>query len=329
MALMRPEPGGPAVGASVPAGDEGSASAAPVLRLQVFSDLHLETERFDPAPAPGADALILAGDIDATWQAYERFAGWPVPVFAVAGNHEFDGREWLAAWPALRDLGERLGITWLEHESVVLPLSAGGRVRLVGATRWSDFGVFGEPGRAKAEKAAAYFQSLMAGSIGGRPLDVGEVKAIAAASRARLVEQLAEPTDADATVAITHFAPSLRCADPRYGQQPGTASFCNADDDLLPHADLWVHGHLHCRHDFTFDSPRPGAPGHRTRVVSRARGHLRRGEALGYDREPPLVTLPLRWIGLTPHAVWNTAGDRSSNAGAADRPVRNPRSPTR
>ncbi len=42
----------------------------------------------------------------------------------------------------------------------------------------------------------------------------------------------------DATVVITHFAPSLRSADPRYGMQPGTASFCNADDDLLRRADL-------------------------------------------------------------------------------------------
>lgn len=321
MAPIRPEPGGPGAPAPPSADADAPATVGPVLRLQVLSDLHLETECFDPEPAPGADALILAGDIDATWQAYERFAGWPVPVFAVAGNHEFDGREWLAAWPALRDLGDRLGITFLEHESVVLPLSAGGRVRLVGATRWSDFGVFGAPGRAKAEKAAAYFQSLMAGSIGGRPLDVGEVKAIAAASRVRLAERLAEPTDADATVAITHFAPSLRCADPRYGHQPGTASFCNADDDLLSHADLWVHGHLHCRHDFTVDTPRPGVPDHRTRVVSRARGHLRRGEAVGYGDEPPLVTLPLRWIGSTPHAVWNTAGHHSSNTGAADRPA--------
>ena len=41
-------------------------------------------------------------------------------------------------------------------------------------------------------------------------------------------------------MAITHFAPSLRSADPRFGSQSGTASFCNADDELLPLADLWL-----------------------------------------------------------------------------------------
>jgi hypothetical protein len=30
-------------------------------------------------------------------------------------------------------------------------------VRFVGATRWSDFGLFGERGRVKAERAASYF----------------------------------------------------------------------------------------------------------------------------------------------------------------------------
>ena len=82
----------------------------------------------------------------------------------------------------------------------------------------------------------------------------------------------------DATVVITHFAPSFRSADPRYGAQPGTASFCNADDDLITKADLWIHGHLHCRHDY-----RVREAGRETRVVCNARGHGKRGEAEGYD----------------------------------------------
>ena len=80
-------------------------------------------------------------------------------------------------------------------------------------------------------------------------------------------------------MAISHFAPSLRSADLRFGQQPGTASFCNADDGLIPLADLWLHGHLHCRHDYTV-----ARPGRRpTRVASQARGLLRKGECAGFD----------------------------------------------
>ena len=52
------------------------------------------------------------------------------------------------------------------------------------------------------------------------------------------------------TVVVTHFAPSLRSADPRYGLTPGTAGFCNALDDLFPLAQWWLHGHLHCPQDY-------------------------------------------------------------------------------
>jgi len=47
----------------------------PDLRLLAVSDLHLESESFDPEPAPDADVLILAGDIDRRWQGFER---WPL-----------------------------------------------------------------------------------------------------------------------------------------------------------------------------------------------------------------------------------------------------------
>ena len=78
---------------------------------------------------------------------------------------------------------------------------------------------------------------------------------------------------------VTHFAPSLASADPRYGLQPGTASFCNADDDLIPRADTWLHGHLHCRHDYLVEraGKRP------TRVVCQARGLVTRGEDVGWE----------------------------------------------
>jgi hypothetical protein len=48
------------------------------MRLQLLSDLHLESEAFDPEPAPDAELLVLAGDIDSTWAGLERFARWPV-----------------------------------------------------------------------------------------------------------------------------------------------------------------------------------------------------------------------------------------------------------
>ena len=257
------------------------------MRLQLLSDLHLETEVFEPAPAPDAELLVLAGDIDSTCAGLEKFRGWPVPVLFIAGNHEFDQREITQAWPALRERCAALGMRLLECESAVLTDSAGQRIRFVGTTRWCDFDLFGPAHRERAMRAGRYFMKVMRSTRHGAPLDAAAVRAEALACGAWLKAELLQAKGAwDATVVITHFAPSLRSADPRYGPQPGTASFCNADDALLPMADLWIHGHLHCQHDYTV----PHARG-TTRVVCNSRGHARKGEA---DAHQPLLVLDVK-----------------------------------
>jgi Calcineurin-like phosphoesterase len=245
--------------------------------------LHLETEVFEPTPAPGAELLVLAGDIDSGWGGLERFRHWPVPVIFVAGNHEFDQREVTQAWPALRAHCTGLGLRLLECENLVVADSAGRRIRFVATTRWCDFDLFGAAQRERAMRAAGYYMKVMRATRHGQPLDAAAVREEALVCRDWLRSELERPRAGwDATVVITHFAPSLRSADPRYGSQPGTASFCNADDALLPHADLWIHGHLHCRHDYRV----PHAQG-MTRVACNSRGHSRKGEAKGHD--PALV----------------------------------------
>ena len=52
------------------------------------------------------------------------------------------------------------------------------------------------------------------------------------------------------------------------------------DDDLLPRAALWLHGHLHCRHDYR------DACG--TRVLCNARGLSAKGEDAGWDPLRPV-----------------------------------------
>jgi len=246
------------------------------MRLQLLSDLHLETEAYQPEPAPGAELLVLAGDVDSGWAGLRRFADWPVPVIYVPGNHEYDRRDFDEARAGIRRLSEELGFTLLDDAACVRTDAKGRRVRFVGSTRWSDFDVFGAAGRERAIRAAGYFQRVMAATRHGRPFDAEAVREEALRCRDWLAEELARGEngpDWEATVAITHFAPSLRSADPRYGKQPGTASFCNADDELMPGARLWLHGHLHCQHDY-----RIGA----TRIVCNARGHEQKGEAAGF-----------------------------------------------
>jgi hypothetical protein len=92
---------------------------------------------------------------------------------------------------------------------------------------------------------------------------------------------LATPFDGT-TIAVTHYAPTLRSADPRYGISPGTAGFCNALDDLLPFADVWMHGHLHCANDYVVEGT-----DWRCRVVANPLGYASKGEQAAF--RPDLV----------------------------------------
>ena len=249
------------------------------MRLQLLSDLHLESEPFDPEPAADADVLVLAGDIDSTWAGFERFAQWPVPVLLVAGNHEFDGREWNDAWPALRAHAHRCGVRLLERETCELSGRDGRRVRLLATTRWADFDLYGDALRERAMRSGGYFMRLMQATRDGVAFDAAAMRSEALACRAWLAQELPRPHECDATVVITHFGPCADSADPRFGQQPSTASFCNDDRALLAQVDLWLHGHVHCCHDYLV--AREGGPP--TRVVCNARGLLDKNEGHGFD----------------------------------------------
>lgn len=92
---------------------------------------------------------------------------------------------------------------------------------------------------------------------------------------------------------VTHFAPSLRSADPRYGLVPGTAGFCNVMDDLLPCDDLWLHGHLHCASDYVAKGLRDDGSAWQCRVVANPLGYARKGEQLQFQ---PASVIDLRQV---------------------------------
>ena len=273
------------------------------MRIQLMSDLHLEAHpHFKPQPAAGADVLVLAGDIG-SYQAgsslrtddwgLARFSPtpalggqgtWPTPVLFVPGNHEYDARDVDAAQAQLMAVCQRLGITWLDRQTVQM-----GDVRFIGTTLWTDFDVLSAPNepmtsamkkRNKAFSAANFHLKKAQMQRGGALFLAENVREEGLSCQAWLRAALAQPKPRSLgkTVVVTHFAPSLKSHDPVYGVQPGTAGFCNALDDLLPCADLWLHGHLHCQLDYTVG---------RCRVVANPLGYVRKNEQLGFA--PQLV----------------------------------------
>ena len=272
------------------------------MKIQLLSDLHLEAHpHWEPHPAPGAEVLVLAGDIGSYQPGSQlidtdfglgRFSphqGWPTPVLFVPGNHEYDAQDFDHAHARLRATCERLGLIWLERETVVLD-----GVRFVGTTLWTDFDALGsaahKPGtaapaqaagnalaqqltaREKAFQAANYYLKKTQTTRGGVPMLAEQVRELGLECQQWLRAALTPPY-AGATVVITHFAPSLRSADPRYGHVPGTAGFCNALDELLPSAQIWLHGHLHAPSNYVHQG---------CRVVANPLGYARKNEQAAF-----------------------------------------------
>ena len=274
------------------------------MRLQLISDLHLERcPDFVAKAGPNVDVLVLAGDIGsyqvgsrltesdfglARFSPLQPGAPW-THVLYVPGNHEYDGLDYAQTHARLRDTCDRLGITWLEREVLTL-----GRVRFIGSTLWSDFDAFAGAEidltrqlqlRQKAYRAADYYLRKNTTLRQGAPMLADAIRELSLAAQDWLRQALRQPFDGS-TVVVTHFAPSLRSADARYGLTPGTAGFCNALDELLPYAQLWLHGHLHCANDYVVQGS-TGGRDFACRVVANPLGYASKNEQMSY--RPDLV----------------------------------------
>jgi hypothetical protein len=267
-----------------------------MMRIQLFSDLHLERDpTFRPFIAPDTDVIVLAGDIgsyqpgsrlhssDFGLELFSPALGAPCPtVLFVPGNHEFDSLDFAETTGRLRATCARLGITWLDQQVVTI-----GNVRFMGTTLWSDFDALAmrelDPVkqlsmRNKAMRAANYYLSKNTTLTDGAQVLAEGLREMSLACQAWLRMALATPFDGK-TVVVTHFAPSLSSADPRYGLAAGTAGFCNSLDALLPLADVWMHGHLHCMNDYVVEDK---VTGKACRVVANPLGYLSKNEQVQF-----------------------------------------------
>lgn len=278
------------------------------MKLQLLSDLHLELQAdWQARPTPGADLLVLAGDIG-SYQTGSRLSdvnfgltrfsplyGWPCPVVFVPGNHEYDGLDFDEAHDLLQTVCQRLGIIWLERQTLLWPTpgSRGQAVRLIGTTLWTDFDALtpeldaAQPhgltqgrlkerqhqARNKAFRAANYYLENTKTTRHGTAMLAPAVREQGLQCQQWLSQALGEPFEGD-TLVITHFAPSLQSADPRYGLTPGTAGFCNALDHLLPQASHWLHGHLHTPNRYVH---------HGCQVIANPMGYARKNEQQWFD----------------------------------------------
>ena len=234
------------------------------MKIQVASDLHLEilSSRFPGyrvVEQTDADVLVLAGDIHSQDQAVAAFADWPVPVVLLNGNHEFYGASPERATVSLQlAAGRSANIHYLENQAWAL-----GNVRFLGCCLWTDYELYGA-----ADEAMEVAQRLLMDHSRIRvddhmPFLPRHAREIHRASLEWLRVQLAIPHSGK-TVVCTHHGPSAQSTHARFVDNPLNPCFMSNLDDLMQHADLWIHGHVHNSFDYHAG---------RARVVVNPRGY--------------------------------------------------------
>jgi len=233
--------------------------------VQVMSDLHLGRGS-EPVPplADGAELVVVAGDTcEGLVVAVEALrAAFPgVEIAMVAGNHEFYGHVWRDELAAGRERARALGVHLLENETARFRT-----LRVIGATFWTDYLLFGPSLRQPAMRSA-YEQMRDHKRIRWnrdpwarfRPQ---EALSLHVQSRNYFEAELARPHDG-VTMLLAHHGMAIEALDPAHERSLLAAAY-TSEIPFATGADLVVTGHTHRPLDF-----RRG----RTRYVSNPRGY--------------------------------------------------------
>ena len=258
------------------------------LRIHLLSDLHCEFAPFQPDPGAVSDCdiVVLAGDIDLGVRgvSWARKAFPSKPIIYVSGNHEFYGHHWTQLLDELREEAARWGVHFLEDDAVEID-----GVRFLGSALWTDFRYFRDESVASAVRACERgmndFRKIRATPLPvsdgpsqtaiparvryGKRLTAQHVRVRHRASVKWLREQLQIASDQGSRpVVVTHHLPSARSVSPRFATDELTPAFASHLDDLLPFAQLWIHGHTHDSIDYVVQTGE-----RQTRVVCNPRGY--------------------------------------------------------
>lgn len=235
------------------------------MRIQFFSDIHLEFGRFD-VPATNADVIVAAGDIGVGTEGIEWLGETGKPVIYVAGNHEFYLGEYFEVQRALAVAAAGSHVHYLEQSEIEL---AG--VRFLGATLWTDFGGGDPQLMAEAQHGMNDYVQIR---FEHKTMHPRHTMALNHSTRDWLDKALSRPFEGK-TVVVTHHAPSYSSwraeVDSFYKH-----AYCNDLGDLMERHDiaLWVHGHIHFVSNYVHKS---------VRVVCNPRGYHGYQSVAGFD----------------------------------------------
>ena len=253
------------------------------MKICLWSDLHLEFQ--DGVPDwknPGADVLILAGDICVADNLYsnptaglndmiqngfyakdamryrrffEHVSREFKTVLYVMGNHEHYKGRWDRTESVLRQECARHGnVHLLEQDKMVID-----DVVFLGASLWSNLND-GDPLTALSVKDMMNDYRSITEKNGEIYHKLRPETTLAKHRETVQWLDLMLGEDKRPTVIIGHHAPSRQSIHPKYQNQfHMNGAFASNLEHLMmdrDHIKLWVHGHVHDRHDYMVDNVR-------------------------------------------------------------------------
>lgn len=220
------------------------------MKIAYCSDLHLEIATVK-IQNPGADVLVLAGDICNTREIpygwFKHVTSEFKSVIWVMGNHESYGSSLEASLAAAREVP---GVTVLQDEGVVID----GKL-FWGTTLWSDLS---DPISAWA--AGRQMNDYRMITYRGRTLRPEDTTQLF--KQSILLLSQARPD-----VVITHHAPSMQSVAPQYKGDSLNPAYASPLDRLIEDISpgLWIHGHIHTGTTYSI---------HNTKICANPRGYL-------------------------------------------------------
>lgn len=232
------------------------------MKIAIASDLHLEFADIDFVN-PGADVLILAGDIcvlkylDASGDMGNRFRAFfkrcvdrfPHVIY-ILGNHESYGYRIDKSIDRAKEIS---GVKFLNNDTVTID-----GVRFWGATLWTDFN--NDPIAQLAARGVMNDYRIIRTDGGLRSLYPYDTIAIHNESINSLKQSKPD-------VVISHHLPSWQSVPQRYKADIVSHAYASNLDELIADLQprLWFHGHTHDACDYKIKD---------TRVICNPRGYL-------------------------------------------------------
>ena len=221
-------------------------------QAQIMSDLHLDFPgaRGFPPLAGDTELVLIGGDtcqglvraVEAMRMAYPH-----VEIAAVAGNHEFYGHTLGEELDAGRERALELGVHLVENATVIFDRL---HLRVIGATLWTDYELFGQSLREAAMRTAydtmRDHKRIKWSRRPWRRFRPQEARMLHLQSRAYIESELAKAYDGT-TILLTHMAPTIAAIEPQYRNHMTAAAYSS---NLLAtidrhQPDFWISGHTH------------------------------------------------------------------------------------